>query len=204
MNIKAINNYCLIEVIQPADEVTKGVIVMPGTTNITPRWSKVLSAGEGVYDGHGILRKPDVAPGDIVYVMAHGQFSIHKNANHDTENLAATSVLDILVKLEDMESLKIQPLGSYVEIEKIEIDQVSENGIELPDSRKTPTNVGRVTSVGVGWTGPNGEPIPMQVKVGDKVVYAPLRTMVVDFTTLGKDEKKFLIQHGDIIGVVQE
>jgi chaperonin GroES len=204
MNIKAINNYCFLEVLHPAEEVKKGFIVMPGITTNAPRWARVISTGEGVIDGNGTFRKPDVDPEDIVYVTAHGQYSIHKDANYETDNLAAASVLDVLVKLEDMETLKIQPLGAYIEIEKIEINDKSEHGIELPDSRKTPTNLGRVISVGIGWTGPNGHPIPMQVKVGDKVVYSPLRTMVVDFSTLGRDEKKYLVQHGDIIGVVQE
>lgn len=202
MNIKAINNYCVIETIQPASEIKKGRIILPSVVEVTPRWSKVLSSGEGVWDGNGTLRKPDVDPGDTVYVTSHGQFSL--NTGYKLENIAAASVLDILVKLEDMETLKIQPLGSYIEIEKIEVDSKSQNGIEMPDDRKAPTNLGRVITVGIGWTGPYGDPIPMQVKPGDKVVYSPLRTMVVDFTTLGKDEKKYLIQHGDIIGIVEE
>lgn len=203
MNIRAVNNYCILEVIQTADEMKKGLIILPGIVNQTPRWAKVLSTGEGVYDGHGVLRKPDVAKGDLVYVMAHGQYSIHKDTISEGDNLAAASILDIMVKMEDMESCKIQPLGSYIEIEKIEVDQKTEFGIELPDSRKVPTNIGKVISVGIGWTGPFGDAIPMQVKVGDKIVYSPLRTLVVDFSGLGIDEKRYLVQHGDIIGVIE-
>jgi chaperonin GroES len=204
MNIRAINNYCILEIIQTAEEMKKGLILLPGVTSQTPRWAKVLSTGEGVYDGNSVLRKPDVEVGDLVYVMAHGQYSIHRDTVKEGDNLAAASVLDIMVKLKDLESLQIQPLGGYVEIEKIEVDQKTEFGIELPDSRKVPTNLGRVTSVGIGWTGPFGNPIPMQVKVGDKIIYSPLRTLVVDFSGLGLDDKRYLIQHGDIIGVVEE
>lgn len=203
MKISAINNYCVLDVILPSTEVKKGAIIMPNTTQVTPRWAKVTSIGPGVYDAHGTLRKPDVLIGDTVYAMAHGQFAIHKSSTHETGTLAVTSALDILVILKDMNTLQIQPLGSYIEIEKVELDIQNESGIEMPDVRKAPTNVGIVKSVGIGWTGPYGDPIPMQVKVGDKVVYSPLRTMVVDFISLGLDEKKYLIQHGDIIGILE-
>jgi len=201
--VSAINNYAILDVIQPPEEIRKGVIVLPGIVNVTPRWAKVVSVGDGIIDGHGTARKPDVDIGQTVYVTAHGQYGIHKNASMEIDNIAAASILDILAILEDLETMKIQPLGSYVEIEKIEIDEKSEHGIELPDSRKTPTNLGIVKTVGIGWTGPYGTPIPMQVNVGDKVVYNPLRTMIVDFSSIGKDEKKYLIQHGDILGVVK-
>lgn len=200
--IKAINNYCIVEVINPPTELKKGLITLPGQIHVTPRWAKVLSVGEGVVDGLGHIQKPDVDNNDLVYIMAHGQYSIHKNASDESDNLAAASVLDILVKLKDMNTLKIQPLGNYVEIEKIEFED--DSLIELPDSRKVPTNMGRVISVGPGWVGPMGTNVEMQIKVGDKVVYNPLRTMVIDFTTIGQDEKKFIIQHGDIIGVIEE
>lgn len=201
--IKAINNYCVLQLLEPSEELRSGVILLPQISSSTPRWANVLSVGEGVYDANGILQKPDVSPGETVYVMTHGQYSVHKNQAGEHDNVAAASVLDILVKLEDMKDLKIQPLGSYVEIEKIEIDQTTEFGIQLPESRKSPTNMGKVVSVGLGWIGPDGTNLPMQVKVGDTVVYNPLRTMVVDFQTLGQDNKKYIIQHGDIIGIIE-
>lgn len=198
--IQAINNYCVLQLLAPPDEIKSGLILLPTISTSTPRWATILSVGEGVYDANGILQKPDVQAGETVYVMSHGQYSVHKNQAGEYDNVAAASVLDILVRLEDMKTLDIQPLGSYIEIEKIEIDQTTEHGIQLPDSKKTPTNMGKVISVGLGWTGPDGTSLPMQVKVGDTVVYNPLRTMVVDFQTLGQDSKKYLIQHGDIIG----
>lgn len=203
MGINAINNYCILDIIRPPEEIKLGAIVLPNTVQVTPRWGRVSSTGEGVPDAYGNFRKPDVEVGDTVYAMAHGIFNLPKNINSEDSGLAATSVLDLLVVLKDMETLEIQPLGAYIEIEKV--DPPKEEGtIELPDSRKAPTNLGRVISVGKGWVGPDGTPIPMQVKVGDLVVYNPVRTMVVDFSSLGKDNKKFIVQHGDILGVVQE
>jgi chaperonin GroES len=204
MKIQAINNYCTLDFIPPPNEIKRGVILIPETNTATPRWAYVTSVGDGVPDLYGMFRKPDVEEGQLVYVAAHGQYSVHENASDERENVAAASVLDLLVILKNMETLEIQPLGSYIEIEKIELEDANEFGIEVPDSRKAPTNLGIVKSLGLGWTGPDGAPIPMQVKVGEKIVYSPLRTIVVDFSSMGKDEKKYLIQHGDIIGKVKE
>ncbi len=145
----------------------------------------------------------NVEVGDTVYSTAHGQFGIRRPKT-GADNLVAASVLDILVILKDMETLEIQPLGSYIEIEKVEYEVTDEYGIELPDSKKPPTNIGIVKAVGIGWTGPYGDPIPMQVSVGDKVAYSPLRTMVIDFSALGTNAKKYVIQHGDILARIIE
>lgn len=200
-DLQALNNYCTLEIIEP-QEIEKGMILLPSVTNTTPRWAKVLSVGPGVTDGYGTLRKPDVEVGEIVYTMAHGQYSIHKTKD-GPDNLAATSTLDILAILKDLDTLSIQPLGSYIEIEKVELPDTNEFGIELPDSKKVPTNIGIVRAVGKGWTGPYGNLIPMQVEEGQAVVFSPLRLMVIDFTSLGRDEKKYLVNHGDIIGTIK-
>lgn len=199
-DLQALNNYCTLQIIEP-QEIEKGFILLPSVTNTTPRWAKVLSVGPGVTDGYGTLRKPDVEIGQTVYTMAHGQYSIHKTED-GPDNLSAASILDILVILKDLDTLEIQPLGSYIEIEKVEVP-VSEDAILLPDNKAVPTNIGIVKTLGKGWTGPYGNPIPMQVEPGQAVVFSPLRAMVIDFTSLGRDEKKYLINHGDIIGTIK-
>ncbi len=184
------------------DEVKKGLIVLPGTSNKQPRWGKVLSVGAGVPDLMGTINKPDVEEGDLAYIMAHGQHEIHLNALGENENLYGASSLDVMAVMKDMEKLEIQPLGSYIEIEKIEIPETNEFGIVRPNA--FPSNLGRVIKVGKGWKAADGTPIPFQVKEGDLVAYNPLRTMIVDFSTLGTDKQKTLIMHGDILGVIDE
>lgn len=203
MKVNAINNYLVLDMLQTASELKKGVIVLPETYKRTQRWAKVLSAGPGVPDVGGKLYKPDVEVGDTVYVTAHGQYDIHKNANNESDNISAASVLDVLAVLEDMNTLTIQPLGQYIEVEKIEFEDANEFGIQLPDAKKAPTNLGKVVRLGKGFYGPDGTPVPFQVKEGDTIVFNALSVMVVDFVTLGTDEKKYLIKHGDIIGVVE-
>lgn len=202
VRIEAINNYCTLEMIKPT-EVKRGLITLPGISNKTPRWGRVLSVGAGLPDLGGIIQKPDVEVGQLVYVMAHGQQEIHYNALGEDGNLRVASALDILVIMKDDETLQIQPLGSYIEIEKLDIAE-SQTGLVLPDNKRFPPNIGRVKSVGLGWMAADGTPIPFQVKVGDLVAFHSLRTMVVDFSTLGHDVQKTIIMHGDIIGIVKE
>lgn len=198
----AINNYCTLQMIKPGQQ-KRGLIFIPEKEDTTSRWGEVLTVGPGVYDVTGDLRKPDVSIGDLAYVTAHGQYHVYKNSAHEYD-ITAASVLDILAIMKNLETLEIQPLGSLIEIEKEEISDTCEGGIEMIDTRKSPTNIGIVKSVGIGWSGPSGIPIPMQVSKGDRVIYNPLRLMVVDFSGLGSEEKRYLIHHGDIIGIINE
>lgn len=203
VQIDAINNYCVLEMIKPS-EIKKGLITLPGISNKTPRWGKVISVGPGVPDLMGTVWKPDIELDELVYVMAHGHHEVHLNALGDNENKHVASSLDVMAIMKNIETLEIQPLGSYIEIEKVEIPESNTSGIVLPDSKKFPPNLGRIKKLGMGWRAADGTSIPFQVKEGDLVAYHPLRTMVVDFSTLGIDEVKILIMHADILGVVKE
>lgn len=203
MKIKAINNYCMIEML-PFGATRIGNIELPENNSKVPRWGKILSVGPGVPDVNGEILKPDIEADQMVYVAAHGQYEVFKTSTLENDNLVVASVNDILAVLEDRESMTIKPLGNYVEIEKIELPEKNEFGIELTDNRKPPTNLGIVKALGFGWRSPEGSRIPFDVKVGDKIIFQPFRTVIVDCNALGKDEKKHLIMHSDIIGIVEE
>jgi len=202
MSLKAVNNYCTFSLIRPDEHNDESLISIPEHALPTPRWGKVESTGPGFPDAYGNLRALDVEVGDLIYISAHGQYAVHQAVGQNV-NLSAASILDVLAILKDMNTRQIQPLGNLIQIEKIEIYNDSDV-ISIPDQRKSPTNLGRVVSVGKGWTSVNGDIVPPQVKVGDKIVYSPLRTMVVDFASLGVEEKTYLIQHGDIIAVLED
>ncbi len=65
-----------------------------------------------------------------------------------------------------MSEVKIKPLGTRVLIEAIEAEQKTASGIIIPDSAKEKPQQGRVIAVGKGT-----EEEPMEVKVGDLVMY---------------------------------
>ena len=66
----------------------------------------------------------------------------------------------------------IKPLGDRVVIKVIEDTEQTSGGIFIPDSAKEKPQKGEVVAVGLGKMNDKGEREPMDVKVGDKILYA--------------------------------
>ena len=69
-------------------------------------------------------------------------------------------------------SISLKPLGSRLVVEPIEEEEVTSGGIVLPETAKEKPQKGTVLAIGPGDRNDKGERIPMDVKVGDKVLYA--------------------------------
>ncbi|WP_438952133.1 co-chaperone GroES [Porticoccus sp.] len=79
--------------------------------------------------------------------------------------------------------MKIRPLHDRVVIRRKEEEEKTAGGILLPGSAKEKPNEGEVVAVGIGRVLDNGEVRPVDVKVGDKVVfgkYAGSDTIEID------------------------
>ena len=68
--------------------------------------------------------------------------------------------------------MTIKPLGDRIVLKVIDDVQQTQGGIFIPDSAKEKPQKGEVVAVGPGKTMDNGEREPLDVKVGDKVLYA--------------------------------
>lgn len=68
--------------------------------------------------------------------------------------------------------MKLKPLGDRVVVKPIEQEEKTAGGIVLPDTAKEKPQHGEVLAVGTGKLLDNGERVPLEVKVGDKVLYA--------------------------------
>lgn len=67
----------------------------------------------------------------------------------------------------------LKPLGNRVVIKPLEEDeQVSAGGIYIPDTAKEKPQDGEVVAVGPGKLTDDGNRVPLEVKVGDTVVYS--------------------------------
>ena len=66
----------------------------------------------------------------------------------------------------------IKPLGERIVIKVVEETEQTTGGIFIPDSAKEKPQKGEVVAVGTGKTMDNGEKEPMEVKVGDVVLFA--------------------------------
>lgn len=67
---------------------------------------------------------------------------------------------------------KIQPLGDRVLVKPMEKEEVTRGGIVLPDTAKEKPQEGEVLAVGPGKRDDNGKHVPMDVGVGDIILYA--------------------------------
>ena len=67
---------------------------------------------------------------------------------------------------------KLQPLGDRVLVKPIEKEEKTKSGIYLPDTAKEKPQEGEILAVGPGKIAEDGKRIPMDLKVGDRVLYA--------------------------------
>ena len=67
---------------------------------------------------------------------------------------------------------KLQPMADRVVIQPLPKEEVTKGGIVLPDTAKEKPIEGKVIAVGPGGMSDDGKRIPMEVKVGDIVLYA--------------------------------
>jgi chaperonin GroES len=95
--------------------------------------------------------------------------------------------------------LKLKPLGGRVIIEPIEQEEMTSGGIILPETAKEKPQEGNVLAVGPGDRDEKGTRIPMDVKVGDKVLFAKYSG-----TEVKMDGKKLLImRESDLLAIVE-
>ena len=69
-------------------------------------------------------------------------------------------------------TVKLKPLADRVVIKPTEREEVTKGGIILPDTVKEKPQEGEIIAVGLGRLGEDGKRIALDVKVGDKVLYA--------------------------------
>jgi chaperonin GroES len=67
---------------------------------------------------------------------------------------------------------KLQPLADRVLVKPMEKEEKTKSGIYLPDTAKEKPQEGEIMAVGPGKLDENGKRIPMDLKVGDRVIYA--------------------------------
>ena len=67
--------------------------------------------------------------------------------------------------------MKISPLADRIVVKPAEAEEKTKGGLFLPDTAKEKPVWGEVIAAGPGKTTDEGKKVPMEVKVGDKVLY---------------------------------
>jgi chaperonin GroES len=96
-------------------------------------------------------------------------------------------------------AMKLVPLNDRVVVEREEAKQTTAGGIVLPDTAKDKPQQGKILAVGEGRMNKDGKRRPLQVKVGDTVLFT---SYAGDEFKLPEGKKVLLMREDDILAVV--
>ncbi len=95
--------------------------------------------------------------------------------------------------------MNLKPLADRLVVEPLEQEDVTAGGIFLPETAKEKPQQGKVIAAGPGRVDDEGKRVNMEVKVGDRVLYAKYSG-----TEIKLDGKKVLIlREADVLAVVE-
>ena len=94
---------------------------------------------------------------------------------------------------------KLRPLGDRVVVKPTAREEMTKSGIVLPDTAKEKPQEGEIVAAGPGRLNDEGEREPMDVKVGDKVLYA--KYAGTEFKL--DDEDLLIVSQKDILAIVE-
>lgn len=95
--------------------------------------------------------------------------------------------------------MTLKPLGDRVVVKAIEQEERTAGGIVLPDTAKEKPQQGEVVAVGTGKLLDNGERVALEVKPGDRVIYAKYGGTEVKV----KGEEFLILRDSDILAILE-
>lgn len=98
-------------------------------------------------------------------------------------------------------SVKIKPLEDRILVQSLEAEQTTASGLVIPDTAKEKPQEGKVVAVGPGRFDEDGEKrIPLDVKVGDVVIYSKYGGTEVKYNSV----EYLLLGARDILAIVEK
>ncbi len=96
--------------------------------------------------------------------------------------------------------MAIQPLGDRIVVKALEAKEVTKGGIVLPETAKEKPQEGKVVAVGKGKLSDSGSIQPLEVKVGDRVLYG--KYSGTEITTSEGDEL-LIMKEEDVFAIIK-
>lgn len=94
---------------------------------------------------------------------------------------------------------KIRPLGDRVLLKVLEAESKTKGGIVLPDTAKEKPQEGEVVATGKGRVSEDGKLQPLEVKAGDRVLFAKYGGTEV---TTKEGEEYLIVKEEDILAII--
>ncbi len=95
-------------------------------------------------------------------------------------------------------AMNLKPLGDRVVIKPSPKEEVTKSGLVIPDTAKEKPQEGTILAVGPGKLDEDGKRLPMDVKVGDKVLYAKYAGTEIKL----EGEEHLIVKESDILAIV--
>ena len=96
--------------------------------------------------------------------------------------------------------MKIKPLQDRVLVQRVEKEEKTAGGIIIPDTAKEKPAEGKIVATGPGRVSDDGKLIPLDVKVGDYVLFAKYAGSEVTID----GEEYLLMREEEILGIVEQ
>lgn len=94
----------------------------------------------------------------------------------------------------------IRPLGERVVVKPLPSEEVTKGGIVIPDTAKEKPQEGEVVAVGPGRLLENGTRVPIDLKVGDRILFSKYAGNEVKLD----GEEYLIMREADILGVIEK
>ena len=95
--------------------------------------------------------------------------------------------------------MKLQPLEDRIVVKANEAEETTASGLVIPDTAKEKPQQGEVLAVGPGRFGDDNDRVPMDISVGDRVVYSKYGG--TEITIDGED--LLILQGRDVLAIVK-
>ena len=97
-------------------------------------------------------------------------------------------------------SVSIKPLEDRIVVQTLEAEQTTASGLVIPDTAQEKPQEGSVVAVGPGRVDDNGNRVPMDVAVGDVVIYSKYGGTEVKYA----GEEYLILSARDILAIVEK
>jgi chaperonin GroES len=95
--------------------------------------------------------------------------------------------------------MKIRPLHDRIIVRRLEEEEKTKGGIIIPDTAKEKPIEGKVIAVGDGKVKEDGTKLPMEVKVGDRILFSKYAGTEVKI----EGEEHLIMRQDDILAIVE-
>ncbi|GAA4348299.1 co-chaperone GroES [Angustibacter luteus] len=97
-------------------------------------------------------------------------------------------------------SVSIKPLEDRIVVQAVEAETTTASGLVIPDTAKEKPQEGEVKAIGPGRIDDNGNRVPLDVKVGDKVIYSKYGGTEVKYA----GEEYLILSARDVLAIVEK